>query len=219
MNAGPGWQFHLFGFPVRVHVSFWIVSALLGLSILNPLFTIMWVAVVFVSVLIHEMGHAVASQSLDMEPQIMLYAMGGLTISQRPRILSYPQEIMISLAGPIAGFLTGLMVYFLGKLLPLGASTWLFNLYFQLLWVNIGWGIINLIPMLPLDGGNVMQSLVHWIKSPYDNRTPLVFSVAVGIIAMIASLILLRSLYIALLAAWFTYNNYMALQGRGFNNL
>ena len=219
MNLGSGWQFRLFKFPVRVHVSFWIVSALLGLSISNPLFTIMWVAVVFVSVLIHEMGHAIASQSLDMEPEILLYAMGGLTISRRTRILSYPQEILISLAGPFAGFLTGTLIYLLGRVLPVQSSTWLFNLYFQLLWVNIGWGIINLIPMLPLDGGNVMQSLVHWFKSPYDSQTPLIISIAVGIIAIVASLIFLRSLYIALLAAWFTYNNYMALQGRGFSNL
>ena len=88
-----------------------------------------------------------------------------------------------------------------------------------MIWVNIGWGVLNLIPMLPLDGGNILRDLYHWLKSPYDERTPLKISIGFGIIAVIAALVVfgLGGLYLALLLGWLTFNNYMALR-QGYSN-
>lgn len=218
MNTKASLNFQLFSFPVRVHVSFFFIALLLGLSTGNIFTLLIWVAVVFVSILVHELGHAVTANYYGRDPQIELYSMGGLTISRRYSMLSYPKEILMSFSGPLAGFILGGLVfafsYFFGPF-PNAIVRYTIS---SLLWVNIGWGIVNLIPMLPLDGGAIMRSLYHWLRNPYDERTPLKISIGFGILAILGSLYLAMrggGLYIVLLAAWLTYNNYMALR-QGF---
>ncbi|HEY1119867.1 MAG TPA: hypothetical protein VGE43_19285, partial [Acidimicrobiales bacterium] len=58
MNAKA--HFHVLGIPVRIEPFFWIASVLLAYDLGDARLIIMWVAVVLVSVLVHELGHAVA---------------------------------------------------------------------------------------------------------------------------------------------------------------
>src|SRR3954453_23886112 len=74
-------HFRLFGFPVRVHPFFWIATVFLGMGgseKADPLDTLVWVAVVFVSILVHEMGHAIVQTYFGGHPRITLYGFGGL---------------------------------------------------------------------------------------------------------------------------------------------
>jgi stage IV sporulation protein FB len=214
MNSTASWNFQLLNFPVRVHVSFFLVAILLGLTTGNVLYLALWVLIVLFSILLHELGHAVVSQYYGRSPRIELYSMGGLTISTRYSMLSYPKEILISFAGPLAGFLLGGLIFVLLRFLGPVDSPVLRFIVTELLWVNIGWGIVNLIPILPLDGGSIMRNLYHWLRNPYDDRTPLIISVVFGILVIIAALVFLGTggLYFALLAGWLTYNNFMALR-------
>lgn len=210
MNVTQTLNFKLFGFPVRVHFSFWIMSLLLGLSLRYPLYILMWVAVVFVSVLLHELGHAVIAARYGRYPWIELRSMGGATMSARNTMLTHGQEILLSLAGPLSGFALGGVVFLLSRLLPLGTPAFVRVLVNLLMWVNIGWGIFNLVPILPLDGGNVMRHLWLWLKNPYDESTPLKISIGFGVLA-IGAAIYFGMIWIAILGAWLTYSNYMAL--------
>lgn len=222
MSSSPSLHFTLLKFPVRVHFSFFLVAFLLGANIGNVFYILLWVVIVFVSVLIHELGHAVAAEYYGRSPQIELYSMGGLTVSTRYSMLSYPKEILISFAGPLAGFLLGGLILTATRFIGPIYNDVLRFIAGEMIWVNIGWGIVNLIPILPLDGGSIMRNLYHWLRNPYDERTPLKISIAFGILAIIAALVLLRAggLYLALLAGWLTYNNYMALrQGYWTDNL
>jgi Zn-dependent protease len=169
-TGGGGLRFSLFGFPVRIHLWFLVVAGFIGLSGPDPDIAraAVWIAVVLVSVLVHELGHAFAARSIGAEPTIDLYALGGLTAFAPPRPLGRWQSVGISLAGPFAGFLLGLLVLsgaaalgadrpspFVDANAPLvdvvvGAS----------IWVNLYWGAVNLLPILPLDGGNVVRSLL-----------------------------------------------------------
>jgi stage IV sporulation protein FB len=217
MQSSASLNFQILNFPVRVHFSFFLVAILLGFFAGNIIFIALWVLIVFVSVLLHEIGHAIAAQYYGRSPRIELYSMGGLTVSTRYSLLSYPKEILISFAGPLAGFLLGGLLYILSKFTGPIENPYLHFIVAQLLWVNLGWGIINLIPILPLDGGQIMRNAYHWIRNPYDDRTPLIISIVFGVLAIIGVLILFRQggLYMALLAGWLTYNNYMALR-QGF---
>lgn len=217
MNQSASWQFQIFNFPVRVHISFFFIALLLGLQSGNAIYLLLWVAIVFFSVLLHELGHAFVSQYYGRSPRIELHSMGGLTISQRSSILSYPQEILISFSGALFGFIFAGVVYALLRMFGPVTNQYLGFLVGQLLWVNIGWGIINLLPILPLDGGHIMRELVHWLKNPHDERTPLRISIGFGILIIIALLFFFRGggLYLALLVGWMTYNNYTALR-RGY---
>lgn len=218
MNATGSWRFQLFQFPVRVHFSFFLIAILLGLRSGDIILLLIWVAIVFFSVLLHELGHAVAANYYGRSPQIELYSMGGLTVSTRYSLLSYPKEILISFAGPLSGFLLGGLIFAVSQLLGPVRVPYLGYIINTLLWVNIGWGIINLIPMLPLDGGHIMRSLYHWLRSPYDESTPLKISIVFGILSIIAALVLLGGggLYLAMVAGWLTYNNYATLRRGGY---
>jgi len=214
MNSTASLNFQIFNFPVRVHISFFIIAVLLGLSIGNVILLALWVVIVLVSVLLHELGHAIAAEYYGRSPRIELYSMGGLTISTRNSLLSYPKEILISFAGPLAGFLLGGLIFAIYNFAGPFENPYLRFIISQLLWVNIAWGIINLIPILPLDGGHIMLNLYHWLRNPYDNRTPYIISIVFGILGIILALFFLgrSGLYMALLAGWLTYNNFMALR-------
>ena len=99
-------HFRLFGFPVRVHPFFWLVCLIMGLrgSSTPPAEVIAWLIAVFVSIVIHELGHAFLQRRYGGNPRIVLHGFGGLAIcgdcDRSPR-----SQILISLAGPMAGFL------------------------------------------------------------------------------------------------------------------
>jgi hypothetical protein len=62
-------RFNLAGFPVRVHPLFWLIAVLLGYSSGDPLQILIWVVVVFVSILIHEMGQRWYSAAMVCHPR------------------------------------------------------------------------------------------------------------------------------------------------------
>lgn len=204
--------FQLFGFPVRVDLSFFVVAAFLGMND-NVRVWIMWIAVVFVSVLIHELGHAAAGRKYGLSPAIRLTMTGGLTSWAGGRRLHPRESILVSFAGPAAGFATGLLVLVLSTNLPLDAP-YLRVAVGQLLWVNFGWGIINLIPVLPLDGGNIVRSGIHLVKGFPDEITPLRVSVFVGALGVLVALAN-GFFFAAILSGFLAFQNYQALTSLG----
>ena len=157
--------FRLGAIPVRVHVSFLVVSAMLGASGRVTLAgLVQWVLVVFVGVLLHELGHAYMGMAFGLVPQIDLQGMGGLTswtAGTRSRI-SAGQRIAISVAGPMVGVVIGGATGVWWKLQP-HVSPQLESLLWAVVLVNLGWGILNLMPILPMDGGNVLYTVLQQV--------------------------------------------------------
>ena len=198
----------ILGIPTKVESSFFVLSFFLAASRgqnLPLLFE--WLLVVFASILLHELGHALVARKFGLSPSIKLYSMGGLT-SWAPDVNLTPlKHLLISLAGPAAGFLFGGIVFFAGPaVLGSSPSQLLAVTYFDLLWVNVGWGIFNLLPMLPLDGGQVLLTLEEWISKRKSQLISHVISlmVALGITLLALSR---RSVWIAILGVWFVYTN------------
>jgi Zn-dependent protease len=160
-------RFRLFGVNVEIQMSFWITSILFGLflhganaDVARGTAVVTWTLVVFVSVLVHELGHALAVMACGVAPEITLYALGGLTRFRPVLPLRRIQHVTISLAGPFAGFALGGIVVGLLHAFPGYAARLppVADLAARdLRWVNFGWGIINLVPVLPLDGGHVLE--------------------------------------------------------------
>ena len=79
-------RFTLLGFPVSIHWMFWLTAALLSGQIDNlskpgALWQMgIWMAVVFLSVLWHELGHVIFQRKFGARPEIMLVAFGGLAV-------------------------------------------------------------------------------------------------------------------------------------------
>jgi Zn-dependent protease len=170
-----------------------------------------WMLVVLVSVLLHELGHALVARKFGLSPSIKLYSMGGLTSWDSKVTLTPLKHLLISLAGPAAGFLFGGIVFVAGPALFDSSSSQLLSVaYSDLLWVNLGWGIFNLLPMLPLDGGQVLVTLEEWISKRKSRLVSHAISlmVALGITYLALSL---RSIWIGILGGWFVYTNGGAL--------
>src|SRR5437870_1053723 len=113
-------NFRLFGIPVRIHPMFWLMSALLGQSWLRVgiEYLLIWVACVFVSILVHEMGHIIAAWAFGVWGEIVLYGFGGLAIPAGQMRHRW-QHIIVCFAGPLAGFVfLGLVVFCLPMLAP-----------------------------------------------------------------------------------------------------
>lgn len=240
-------HFSLFGVPVRVHPFFWLVGVILiarelmdpdrapdlitALGILVP-----WMVAFFLSILIHELGHAVVMRHYGFSPWITLYGFGGLASyspSERygSRGFGTLGQVLISAAGPGAGFLLaavvaglvlltghGVSVYLIARFLPyvrvvstVGSEPFTFFLN-DVLFVSIFWGVINLLPVYPLDGGNIARELLLKLNPQGGIRQSLILSAVTGGAIAVVALVQLGSLLMALLFGYLAYGSYQTLQ-------
>jgi Zn-dependent protease len=190
----------LAGIPIRVQPTFLLIVVFLGLAPgRSAAVVIAWVVVVTVSILVHEAGHAVAFRRFGHEAEITLTGFGGLTAG-RPRTgqapLSNGQHIIVSLAGPAAGLVLGLIALGIQRSdASISGGDWLD----VLILVNVGWGLLNLLPVLPLDGGQVMAALLS-MRWPRRGR-----HFAAGISAALCAVVA-----VAAISAGFTLGGIMA---------
>jgi membrane-associated protease RseP (regulator of RpoE activity) len=199
-------RFRIFGIPVTVEPFFFVVVAFLGIRRERIDLVAIWMAVVFVSILVHELGHAFAGRRLGLVPAIRLHGMGGQTEWVEARRLSRAQRIGISFAGPVAGFLLAGSVFWAQPLFSRVPDWRMQVAYMDLLWVNVGWGVLNLLPVLPMDGGHIMQTALHaWLRRRDDYWPYVISAVVSGLAAGLA--IALGRWWAAFLAGWFCYGS------------
>jgi Zn-dependent protease len=198
------WHFFIGRIPVVVDPTFWLISALFAYTRSWEL-VVTWMVVCFVSILIHELGHAAAALSLGSKgAAIRLYAMGGLTYSDRQ--LSRWRDVLVSLAGPGAGFLFGGLMYGVHQVWP-PTNHFANVVYSDLLWVNIVWGIVNLLPVPPLDGGHVLLGVL----GPSRRRIGMMVGVITAC-AVVAFAVSITSIYLALLFGMMGYRCFREFQ-------
>ena len=212
-------HFRLFGFPIRVHPFFWVVILILGMGGLgggqaDPVDTLIWVAVAFISILVHELGHAVLQRRYGGHPWITLYGMGGLS-SCDDCDRSPVSQILISAAGPIAGFLLagGILLLIYSRLLEPIASPAVNLAIDDLLWINIWWGLLNLLPIYPLDGGRIARELFTLKGNVRQGVVQsLWLSVVLAGVCGVFGLLWRQSLYMLLIFGYLAYVNYQTIQ-------
>jgi Zn-dependent protease len=127
-------------------------------------------AILFFSVLIHELGHAITAKYLGVKPKdIIISALGGLarieSLKDKPE-----KEVLISSAGPIMN-----LILFLGSLFYVlviskeniqisELNTFIYTDYFSIGYkigfINLLFFILNLIPAFPMDGGRILRALL-----------------------------------------------------------
>jgi Zn-dependent protease len=231
-------HFSIAGIPVRIHPLFWLMAVILGASGGDIVQIAIWVLVVFISILIHELGHSIAMGIYGQDSYIVLHVLGGLAVPGSSRsgrssgaARSPGQNIFISFAGPLAGFLLAATVtamvstlggtihvnWFLGVIpfpsavLPFGGFL-AYSLVDTFIWVNVFWGLINLLPVFPLDGGNISRNL-FMLADPFGGaRKALWLSVIAGVIFALAGLLFFGSTYMAFLFGILAGQSYQAIQ-------
>jgi stage IV sporulation protein FB len=179
-NATPlDLRFRLFGTPVRVHPLFWLIMALLGWRTPDRAIlpgngigdVLVWVACAFFSILLHEFGHVWMGSVFGARGQyVVLHSMGGLAFNaDAPRRW---QRILISAAGPgiqlllfgvLVGVLaTGVVGYAVSRRGLAEMELWELILQValgDLLIMNLFWPLLNLLPIWPLDGGQITREV------------------------------------------------------------
>lgn len=198
----PVLRFRLFGMPVTVKGSFLLIAALIGFAgVSDVTATIAWIGIVFVSILIHELGHAVTARMFGSNVAIELNGLGGLTRWSLPEGKLTPgRRALIAAAGSATGLLFGGLVWLVesqfGPYPPLAD----FIVYY-LVYVNVFWGLLNWLPVRPLDGGHLVESLLEKIAPRRaEPIAKVIFTVTAA--AALAVAIWQGFIIIAVLAGW-----------------
>ncbi len=197
-------RFTLLGFPTRISWTFWLVAVILGYDLAQladfhfaesspgtlPLLVV-WVLCIALSILVHELGHAIAFRRYGIESTIVLYYLGGLAIptvsfrgSRSFRSMRSREDLIVAAAGPFFQITSASIVVFIAwwmgygvsllSFLPGPLANWSQSLGGQefdsavgfafvnfYVWPSISWGLLNLLPVLPLDGGRIAKAIIE----------------------------------------------------------
>ncbi len=147
--------------PIAIHPFFWVLAAFIGYVNSPNSFMGMaiWVAIVFISVLVHEYGHALTSVLFKQKAKIQLVALGGVTSYDGPK-LKFWQQFIVVFNGPLFGFFL-----FLGATYLLTFNWTNHEVIYGALKMtqvaNLFWTIVNLLPVQPLDGGQLLRIVLE----------------------------------------------------------
>jgi Zn-dependent protease len=206
--------FRLLGIPVRVNLWFAIVAVFLWQSSGKQSWETLaiWVVVMFSGVLAHEFGHALAGKAFGMTPNIELHGMGGLTWWTGGKTLTPGRRIVVSFAGPLVGIAIGSVALAVAVVRAPADTSLEAYLLQSTWWVNLGWGVLNLIPMMPLDGGNILASFLEIFLPHRGTSIARIISLflAVALIAVSAASGYAVSAILLGFLAWSNYRAYAA---------
>ena len=208
-------RFHIGNIPVTVHPPFLLMALLLGAQLGSDVpLVVSWLIIVFVSVLAHELGHALSGIAFGLEPRIDLHGMGGLT-SWAHKNVSTAKKIAISVAGPAVGITIGGILYFTAPMFLTHQSSRLaVGIVALLIEVNLYWGALNLLPMLPLDGGNALAHALGHTMGAKGIRIAHIVSIVTAVLAGIGAFLYGWGLWSVFLALLFAGQNIRALMPR-----
>jgi len=185
-------RLNLLGTPIRVHPMFWIVTAILGwpyYTMTNDLTVLLtWIMAVFFSILIHELGHVFMGEFFGTRGYIILHGFGGVAIGSN-NLSNRWKRIAITLAEPEIQLLLYSLVWYLSEsnVIPQeNKGPWLkVNLFVGfLLYINLYWPILNLLPVFPLDGGQAIRDFLGLFLRTADKIT-YILSIIVSVLMII----------------------------------
>jgi Zn-dependent protease len=204
-------RFSIFGIPVRVEPFFWISLILLGGagSVDSPegIFRILlFMLAGFASILVHELGHALTARKFGAYSEITLQAFGGYAAYSGVH-LTRPQSFAVTAAGPLVQILFGVAIYFVIPLMPTLNPQGEYFLS-TLIWISIAWAVINLLPVVPLDGGRLLETVL----GPRRIKITLWISIVTAISAGILVYQFTGSFLFPLFLAMFAFQAFQALK-------
>lgn len=212
--------FTLFNIPVNIHPTFWIFLLFLTDIIHDPSIESVLIGIVaFISLLVHEYGHALTAKYYGKAPTITLEAFGGRA-SYSAYGISKKQEFLITLNGPLLESMLILISYGLLKSGIFAYHYYIQYILYITMHINILWCLLNLIPIEPLDGGHLLR---YFLEKQFEEKGEKI-SLVVGMVcaALAAPLVYFYwgALFFPVLLVIFGFQNYQKLlQYQARNNV
>jgi Zn-dependent protease len=168
----------IFGVELRIHLTFFFLLVFVWLTEstahgpANPGRGLALVGIIFGSVVLHELGHALVSMRAGVPAKaIILLPIGGVTLLDEtqhpiePGLLTWKRDVRIAVAGPLVNILVAVVAG--GALLVVAPEVHLWakpypysgNLLSSLVWCNLWLVLLNLLPAYPMDGGRILRAL------------------------------------------------------------
>lgn len=200
--------FRIFNIPVHVQPWFWVTLALIGgalgaSSSYEMLKVAMFVLAGFISVLIHELGHALTIRKYGLPTQIHLIAFGGLA-THPAGVLNRKQSFLVTAAGPGIQFLLGVLCLILLRTIPVPPESLLLKMLQYLTAVSFVWSILNCLPIFPMDGGQMLSAILGPQRQKALYLVGMLTAIAIGVI----SYIILNAILLTLFMGFFAYQNW-----------
>ena len=157
-------RFRLFGIPITVLPWFWISLALIGSSRISDssdvFKVILFVLAGFISILVHELGHGLTIKKFGAPTEIVLQAFGGFATYPRNRF-NRKQDFLVTAAGPAIQLALGGLILILYRNLSEEMTFTMGGHFLYVLYlISFIWAIFNLVPVYPLDGGQLLNAVL-----------------------------------------------------------
>lgn len=188
--------FTLAGIPVRATLGFLFLVGFYAFSLRAGGLPAIggWLIAIVVSVLVHEFGHALVARRFKLSPQVFLHGWGGLCAHERAA--RDRDDALIIVAGPLAGLALAGVVALVRAALPESAlattvavddsGVWVRRTFlgflFDSMWlINFWWSLVNLLPLFPLDGGQLFRLGLLKVVKPAHKAERIVHLVGIAI--------------------------------------
>lgn len=188
--------FTLFGFKVRIDISWLLVALLISWTLANWTFPyyfkdlsrstywfmgVLGVIGLFFSIVFHELSHSLVARIFGLQMKgITLFIFGGVAeMAEEPP--SPKAEFFMAIAGPLSSIILGsifIFFYFIGDVA--GWSRIIMGVFIYLGLINIVLALFNLIPAFPLDGGRVLRSILWGYKNNINWATKIASGIGNG---------------------------------------
>ncbi len=205
-------RFSIFGIPVEVQPFFWVTMALIGGAIdadtsAALLYLALFVIAGTISILTHELGHALTIRAFGLPTSITLQAFGGFA-TYPSGILSRPKSFAVTAAGPFIQLILALLAYLALELVPAIYNNPNASYFFWVLFaISLFWALINLLPVVPLDGGQLLNAIL----GPSRIRITLWVSIITAVVCGTVMFLHYRSWIFPLILGYYGYQAFKAL--------
>lgn len=141
-----------------------------GQNSIQAVWSVLFILCVFITVVLHELGHALVAKSYNIKTKsITLLPIGG--IANLERLPEKPsEELFVAIAGPLVNFVLALATYFFISIpsdseelaVQLSSGVNANNFFLNFYVVNFTLAVFNLIPAFPMDGGRILRALLSY---------------------------------------------------------
>ncbi len=205
-------NFRFLNIPVHIHPTFWLFLLFFTNLWRDPsIESVIWGVVFALSLLVHEYGHALTALFFGAKPSITLWVFGGYT-EYNSRRMTPLQSFIITLNGPLFEAVLIVLAYALLKIEAFENYPYIRYFLIVTMRLNIVWCLLNLIPLVPLDGGHLARYLLEKKWGDAGCKASLIIGL-ISVVLIAPYLYYVGFFFFGTLLLVYGFQNFQILQG------